>query len=202
MQWGELFLLRVYDPNRILTESLLNHEILSENRNWHRVEPLVHCSRPFLLLMFTILVNLVKGKTPHDDHTYSYTMQLMIKTYTKMRRICSSSPDMYQIAKHFTFVFQKLVVRPVKTDFMFYISSRVRFSPNSGKICTNSYFAIFLVAFQFSKFLLNMLSTLVLFYSFSSLYGCMWHQRPDKEGIHPNCPCLIPRENCTNLGFG
>ncbi len=57
-------------------------------------------------------------------------------------------------------------LRPVKTDFMFYISSRVRFSPNSGKNCTNLYFAIFLAAFQFSRFLMNMLSTFVLFYPF------------------------------------
>ena len=35
-------------------------------------------------------------------------------------------------------------VRPVKTDFMFYISSRARFNPNSGKNCTNFYFANFL----------------------------------------------------------
>ncbi len=59
-------------------------------------------------------------------------------------------------------------VRPVKTDFMFYISSRVHFSPKSGKICTNFYFAIFLAVFQFIKFLLNMLSTSVLYCSFST----------------------------------
>ncbi len=46
-------------------------------------------------------------------------------------------------------------IRPVKTDFMFYISSHVRFSPKSGKICTNFYFAIFLAVFQFSKFLIE-----------------------------------------------
>ena len=51
-------------------------------------------------------------------------------------------------------------IRPVKTDFMFYISSRVRFGPNSGKICTNLYFAIFLAVFQLSKFLMNMLINL------------------------------------------
>ncbi len=61
-----------------------------------------------------------------------------------------------------------LVVRPVKTDFMFYISSRVRFSPKSGKNCTNFCFAIFLAVFQFSKFLMNMLSPSVLFCSFSN----------------------------------
>ncbi len=33
--------------------------------------------------------------------------------------------------------------RPVKSDFMFYISSRVRFSPDSGKICTNFYLYYF-----------------------------------------------------------
>ncbi len=59
-------------------------------------------------------------------------------------------------------------LRPIKTDFMFYISSRVRFSLNCGKICTNFYFAIFLAAFQFRKFLMNMLSTVVLFYLFSN----------------------------------
>ena len=59
-------------------------------------------------------------------------------------------------------------VRPVKSDFMFYISSRVRFSLKTGKICTNLYFAIFLAVFQFSKFLMNMLSTSVLFCSFSN----------------------------------
>ena len=60
-----------YDPNQLLRETLLNHEIFSEDGNGHRVEPCGHCSRLFLLLMFTILVNLVKGKTPHDDHTAS-----------------------------------------------------------------------------------------------------------------------------------
>ncbi len=59
-------------------------------------------------------------------------------------------------------------IRPVKTDFMFNISSRVHFSPNSRKICTNLYFAIFLAVFQFSKFLMNMLLTFVLIYSFSN----------------------------------
>ncbi len=62
------------------------------------------------------------------------------------------------------------LLRLVKTDFMFYISSRVCFSPNSGKNCTNPYFPIFLVVFQFSKFLMNMLSTFVLFYSFSNQF--------------------------------
>ena len=47
---------------------------------------------------------------------------------------------------------------PLKTDFMFYISLRVRFSPNSGKICTNSFYVM------------NMLSTFVLFYLFSNHY--------------------------------
>ena len=61
-----------------------------------------------------------------------------------------------------------LVARVLKTDFMFNISSRVRFSPNSGKICTNFYFNIFLAIFQFRKFLMNMLSTFVLLFSFSN----------------------------------
>ncbi len=60
------------------------------------------------------------------------------------------------------------IIRPVKTDFMFYISSRVCFSLKSRKICTNFYFAIFLAVFQFSKFLMNMLTTSVLFCSFSN----------------------------------
>ncbi len=60
-----------YDPNQLLKETLLNPEIFSENGNGHRVELCGHCSRPFLLLMFTILVNVVKGTTPHDDHTAS-----------------------------------------------------------------------------------------------------------------------------------
>ena len=58
------------------------------------------------------------------------------------------------------------LIRPVIIDFMFYISPRIRFSPNSGNICTNFYFVIFLGVFQFSKFLMNMLLTFVLFYSF------------------------------------
>ncbi len=62
------------------------------------------------------------------------------------------------------------LVRPVKTDFMFYISSRFRFSPKSGKNCTNFYFAISLHVFQFSKCLINMLSNSVLFCSFSNQY--------------------------------
>ncbi len=53
------------------------------------------------------------------------------------------------------------LLRPVKTDFMFYISLRVRFSLNSGKNSTNFYFAIFQTVFQFNKFSMNMLPTFV-----------------------------------------
>ena len=71
---------------------------------------------------------------------------------------------------HFVPWHYEIVLSPVKTDFMFYISSHVRLSHNSGKNCTNFYFAIFFAAFQFSKFLMNMLSTFVSFYSFPNHY--------------------------------
>ncbi len=93
-------------------------------------------------------------------------------------------------------------VRPVKTDFMFYISSRVRFSPKSGKICTNSYFAIFLDVFQISKFLMNKLSTSVLFCSFSNqcMGVCDTRSLTNRE-FSLFAFDRFQRKICTNLGF-
>ncbi len=52
-----------------------------------------------------------------------------------------------QISLSYISIFWGNLIRPVKTDFMFYISWRIRFSPKSGKICTNFYFAVFLADF-------------------------------------------------------
>ncbi len=97
-----------------------------------------------------------------------------MEVYRTLENICSAFMVCNSLAVNDIMQKSGVSNRPVKTDFMFYISSRVRFSPNSGKICTNFYFAIFLAVFQI---LMNMLSAFVLPYSFSNHFMGVYDTR-------------------------
>ncbi len=85
-----------------------------------------------MYLVASVRLSVSAKKSHYQSKVFVCVSNSCVDAVDRLLMFDSTSAASYVFTLHNSF--SKFTLRPVKTDFMFNISSRVRFSSNSGKI--------------------------------------------------------------------